>query len=225
MQNLDEFRVRNFTKKVLNQYISDQNTQIYTYMKSDEKEPDIDEKQNDGDPFSQFGEPINGEEEKQRPGRLADLKPVVAPMPGDHVDFEKKVEGVLQSFVDAEHASNLMMPSINCPIPVLTEQGFRQYQKQNEMYKRLYEHVEQKQEMSPHSSDVMSSTDLSAASTILEEKKSPELPKLPTSLMLIQGSYDSRQEKLELLQKDTRKVYSEYESCYELQDQYCLNDD
>ena len=79
--------------------------------------------------------------------------------------------------------------------------------------------------MSPHSSDVMSSTDLSAASTLQEEKKSPELPKLPTSLMLIQGSYDSRQEKLELLQKDTRKVYSEYESCYELQDQYCLNDD
>ena len=34
--------------------------------------------------------------------------------------------------------------------------------------------------------------------------------------MLIQGSYDSRYEKLDLIQKDKRKVYSEQESCNEL---------
>ena len=48
--------------------------------------------------------------------------------------------------------------------------------------------------------------------------------KIPTSLMLVKDSLDARGERLELRERRGRKVYTEVESSYELQDQYRVNE-
>ena len=42
--------------------------------------------------------------------------------------------------------------------------------------------------------------------------------------MLVENSYDHRVEKLKILEKKQRKVYTSVESIYEIQDMYLLNE-
>ena len=67
------------------------------------------------------------------------VRPSIAPIPGSDFSFEDKVESSLQSYVLAEHDTNLLMPTINAELPCLKEKQFKEYLKNDKLYKLLYE--------------------------------------------------------------------------------------
>ena len=125
------------------------------------------------------------------------------------------MQEALQGFVEAEHFSNMLMPTINRQPGTLKESQFKQFIKEDTLYKLLYSEdtqtisMESSIEISNHQ-ELFSNKDTDAKG---EEKKSKEKqsptkkPVKPTSLMLVSGSYDSRFEKLNLREKGRRKVY------------------
>ena len=60
-------------------------------------------------------------------------------MPGCNFKFEEEVENALQSYVECEHVANMLMPSINAVVPHITESQFKDYCKDDHLFKKLYE--------------------------------------------------------------------------------------
>lgn len=55
---------------------------------------------------------------------------------------------MVQNFVQVEHMSNIMMPTINCEVPQLKESQFIDYIKNNEEFKQFYQVEESNSESS-----------------------------------------------------------------------------
>ena len=109
MQALDEFKVQNYTKSVLDDIQKKQHDQIYAFQMSSQHWSNTEKTHTTSTRDSILKAPFEDEiieaeeikEEEVCPSEESKQK--IAPVPDNLLNFEDEVERVIQSFLEAEH--------------------------------------------------------------------------------------------------------------------------
>ena len=145
MQNLDEFRVSNYTKTKLKDQLDIKNDQIYSFVTHRDQQL-YKQQQRESEQHAALSSQIdsNSSESRaldQRPmmeHQLLVEKPTVAQMGETNCNFEARVLEALQVFAEAEYSNDILMPTTSFQPVCIKDKAFQEYVKNDPNFKQLY---------------------------------------------------------------------------------------